>query len=168
MSKPRFSPRKEIKNRSFEGLLWGPAQNNKLVGPQARPRTSLSKEMPWPRQSLFRPTRAKRTCPRSNSSSDTTKSRSKVRPNHCSPPSKYIKGKETQNISAKAATTTLNVSQLLSWLHLMKRRPLNSATLATVTHKKLIMVSDGIGAQVGVWMINKCKAQMIGEGLYNM
>ena len=48
----------------------------------------------------------------------------------------------------------------------MKRRPLNSATLATATHKKLIRMSDGTGAQVGVWMINKCKAQMIGEGLY--
>ena len=51
---------------------------------------------------------------------------------------------------------------------LMKRRPLNSVTLATATHKELIRVSDGTGAQVGVWMINKCKAQMIGEGLYNM
>ena len=26
----------------------------------------------------------------------------------------------------------------------------------------------GTGAQVGDWMINKCKAQMIGKGLYNM
>ena len=51
---------------------------------------------------------------------------------------------------------------------LIKRRPLNSATLATATHKELRRVSDGTGAQVGVWMINKCKDQMIGEGLYNM
>ena len=50
----------------------------------------------------------------------------------------------------------------------MKRRPLNSVTLATATHKELIRVSDGTGAQVGFWMINNCKAQMIGEGLYNM
>ena len=35
-------------------------------------------------------------------------------------------------------------------------------------HKELIRVSDGAGAQVGVWMTNKCKAQMIGDDLYNM
>ena len=50
----------------------------------------------------------------------------------------------------------------------MKRRPLNSATLATATHKELIRVSDRTCAQVKVWMINKCKAQMIEDGLYNM
>ena len=50
----------------------------------------------------------------------------------------------------------------------MWRRPLNSATLATVTHRELREVSDGTGAQVGVWMINKCKAQMTGKGLYNV
>ena len=50
----------------------------------------------------------------------------------------------------------------------MKRKPLNSATLVTATHKELVRTSDGTGAQVGVWMINKCKAQMIKEGLYNM
>ena len=42
-----------------------------------------------------------------------------------------------------------------------EEKTLNSATLATATHKELIGVSDGTGAQVGVWMINKCKAQMI-------
>ena len=50
----------------------------------------------------------------------------------------------------------------------MKRRPLNNATLVTATHKELIRVSDGTDAQVGVWMINKCKAQMIEEGQYYM
>ena len=50
----------------------------------------------------------------------------------------------------------------------MRRKPLNSATLATATHKELREVSDGTDAQVGDWMINKCKVQMIGKGLYNM
>ena len=50
----------------------------------------------------------------------------------------------------------------------MKRRPLNSATLATATHKELIRVFDRTGAQVGVWMINKWRVLMIGEGLYNI
>ena len=45
---------------------------------------------------------------------------------------------------------------------------MNSVTLATATHKELIGVSDGTGVQVGDWMINKYKAQMIGKGLYNM
>ena len=36
-------------NRSFEGLLWGPAQKNKLAGPWARPRTILSEETLRPR-----------------------------------------------------------------------------------------------------------------------
>ena len=35
-------------NRSFEGLLWGPAQNNKLDEPWARPRTILSEETSRP------------------------------------------------------------------------------------------------------------------------
>ena len=47
----------------------------------------------------------------------------------------------------------------------MERRPLNSATLVTATHKELVRVSDGTGSKVGVWMINKCKAQMIKEDL---
>ena len=51
---------------------------------------------------------------------------------------------------------------------LMWRRPLNSVTLAITTHKGLKEVSDGIGAQVEAWMINKCKAQMIGKSLYNV
>ena len=51
---------------------------------------------------------------------------------------------------------------------LMRRRPLNSVTLVTTTHKELVRASDGTGAQVGVWMINKCRAQMIKEVLYHM
>ena len=50
----------------------------------------------------------------------------------------------------------------------MRRRPLNSVTLVTVTHTELVRASDGTDAQVDIWMINKCRAQMIGEGLYYM
>ena len=78
---------------------------------------SSSEETSWPKQSLFRPTGAKRTCPRSNFASNTAKSGSKARPNHYSPFSKYVKRKKTRDISAKAATTTLNALQLLSWPH---------------------------------------------------
>ena len=51
---------------------------------------------------------------------------------------------------------------------LMWRRPLNSAALAVATHKGLKGVSDGIGAQIGVQVINKCKVQMIRDSLYNI
>ena len=50
----------------------------------------------------------------------------------------------------------------------MWRRPLNSATLDIATHKELKEVYDGIDAQVEVWMIDKCKVQMIRKGLYNV
>ena len=98
-------------NMLYIKLVWGSAQNNRLAGLWARPRRHRGPD------SLFRPTWAKRTCLRSNSSSDIAKSGSKVRSSYCSPPSKYVKIKETQNISAKAVTTTLNAPQLLSWPH---------------------------------------------------
>ena len=50
----------------------------------------------------------------------------------------------------------------------MWRRPLNSITLATATHKKPRKVSDGTGTQVRVQMVNKCKIKIVQEGLYNM
>ena len=51
---------------------------------------------------------------------------------------------------------------------LMWRRPLNNAALAATTHRELKWVSDGIGAQVGVQVINKCKVHMIRKSLYNL
>ena len=50
----------------------------------------------------------------------------------------------------------------------MWRRPLNSATLATTTHRKPKKVSDGTGAQVKAQMINKCRMEMILRELYNV
>ena len=45
---------------------------------------------------------------------------------------------------------------------------MNSATLVTATHKELKEVSDGIDAQVEIWMIDKCKAQITGKCIYNV
>jgi len=50
----------------------------------------------------------------------------------------------------------------------MWRRPLNSAALAVATHRELKGVSDGMGTQVGIQVINKCKVQMIRKSLYNV
>ena len=49
----------------------------------------------------------------------------------------------------------------------MLRRPLNSAALATITNKKLKMVSNGTDTQVRAQMINKCRIKMVQEKIYN-
>ena len=50
----------------------------------------------------------------------------------------------------------------------MWRRPLNSATLATATHRMLKKVSYGTSTQVITQMINKCRIKMVQEELYNV
>ena len=50
----------------------------------------------------------------------------------------------------------------------MWRRPLNSAVLATTTHRRMKGVSDGMDTQVGTQMINKCRIKMAQKGLYNV
>ena len=50
----------------------------------------------------------------------------------------------------------------------MWRRPLNSITLTTITHKKLERVSDGTGTQVRVRMINKWRVKMIQKRIYKV
>ena len=42
----------------------------------------------------------------------------------------------------------------------MLRRPLNSAALATTTHRKSEMVFEGTGTQVRAQMINKCRIKV--------
>ena len=49
---------------------------------------------------------------------------------------------------------------------LMWRGLVNSVALATTTHKKMGEISDGMGTQVKVQMINQCKALMTSRGLY--
>ena len=50
----------------------------------------------------------------------------------------------------------------------MWRRLLNSATLATTTHRKLEKVSDGTGTQVKAQMIDKYRMKMILSELNNV
>ena len=52
--------------------------------------------------------------------------------------------------------------------HINVEKTLNSAALAATTHRGLKGVSDGMGTQVGIQMINRCKVQMINKKLYNM
>ena len=50
----------------------------------------------------------------------------------------------------------------------MLRRLLNSAVLATTTHRKPERVFDGIGTQVRAQMINKCRIKMGQREIYNV
>ena len=48
----------------------------------------------------------------------------------------------------------------------MWRRPLNSVTLATATHRELERVFDGTSTQVEIWMINKWRVKIIQREIY--
>ena len=50
----------------------------------------------------------------------------------------------------------------------MWRKPLNSAVLATTTHRKLKRVYDMTNTQVRSQMINKCKVKVVQKELYNV
>ena len=49
----------------------------------------------------------------------------------------------------------------------MWRKPLNSVTLATTTHRRLDMVFDWTSTQVATQIIDKCRMKRVQEGLYN-
>ena len=49
----------------------------------------------------------------------------------------------------------------------MWRRPLNSAVLATITHRRLEGVTNGTSTQIAAQIIDKCKMKRVQEGLYN-
>ena len=105
--------------------------------------------------------------PRRNSSSDTTNADQvctlavEMRPWTCEREenSKYLRKNCHHHIKCTAATFLAA---------LMWKGPLNSAALATTTHRGLKGVSDGMGTQVGIQIINKCKVQMIRNELYNV
>ena len=50
----------------------------------------------------------------------------------------------------------------------MWRRPLNSVTLATATHKALGKVADGTTTQVGAQIIDKWKVKMTPKKIYKV
>ena len=50
----------------------------------------------------------------------------------------------------------------------MWRRPLNSAVLATTTHRRPEKVSNGTNTQVVVQMINKCRIKIVQREVYNV
>ena len=50
----------------------------------------------------------------------------------------------------------------------MWRRPLNSATLATATHRELGKVANGTSTQVRVQIINKWRVKMTQKKIYKV
>ena len=73
--------------------------------------------------------------------------------------SKYLRKSCHHNIKCTAATFLAA---------LMWRRLLNSAALTAATHRGLKEVSDGMGTQVRIQVINKCKVQIIKKSLFNV
>ena len=59
------------------------------------------------------------------------------------------------------AATTFNASHQTFRLHLCGEDPLNSAVLATATHKGFGKVFDGTSTQVVAWTINKWRVKII-------
>ena len=50
----------------------------------------------------------------------------------------------------------------------MRRRPLNSATLATATHRAPRKVTDGTNTQVGVQIIDKWRVKKTPKRIYKV
>ena len=83
-------------------------------------------------------------------------------------PYKRVRRKETQKYLKKGYYHRIKCIVATFLAAFMWRRPLNSAALATTTHRKPKKVSDGTGTQVRAQMINKCRMKMIQRELYNM
>ena len=76
--------------------------------------------------------------------------------------------KETQKYQRESCYHRIKCTTATFLVAFMRRRPLNSAALATVTHRKPKGVSDRTNIQVRAQMINKCRIKMDQGGLYNM
>ena len=81
---------------------------------------------------------------------------------------KRARMKKTQKYLRKGCYHRIKCTAATFLATFMWRRLLNSAILATTTHRKSEKVSDGTGTQVRTWMINKCRMKMIQRKLYNM
>ena len=83
-------------------------------------------------------------------------------------PHKHTRRKETQKYLRKSCYHHIKCTAATFLATFMWRRPLNSAALATITHREPKKVSDGTSTQVRAQMINKCRIKMIQRELYNV
>ena len=82
-------------------------------------------------------------------------------------PLKHTRKQEIKKYLKKSNYHRIKCTATIFLTAFMWRRPLNSAALATTTHRRLERVSDGMDTQVGSQMIDKCKAKMTQKELYN-
>ena len=80
----------------------------------------------------------------------------------------WTRGKEAWKYLRKGYYHRIKCSAANFLAALMWKRPLNSATLATSTHRRPEGMSDGTNTQVVAWMINKCTVKIIKTELYNV
>ena len=83
-------------------------------------------------------------------------------------PLEHTRRRETQEYLRKCYYHCIKCTSATFLATFIWRRPLNSAALATTTHKKLEEVSDGTGTQVKAQMINKYRMKTILRELYNV
>ena len=76
--------------------------------------------------------------------------------------------RETQKYLRKSYYHHIECIAATFLIAFMWTRLLNSATLATTTHRKPKMVFDGTNTQVRVQMTNKYKIKMVQRELYNV
>ena len=80
----------------------------------------------------------------------------------------HTRRKETQKYLGESYCHRIKCIAATFLASFMWRRPLNSVTLVTTTHRKLERVSNGTGTQVKAQMINKCRIKMFQWKLYNV
>ena len=83
-------------------------------------------------------------------------------------PLEHTRRKETQKYLGESCCHRIKCIVTTFLAAFMWRRPLNSVTLVTTTHRKAERLSDGTGTQVEAQMINKCRIKMFQRDLYNV
>ena len=83
-------------------------------------------------------------------------------------PHKHMRRKKTQKYLKESCYHQIKCTATTFLSAFMWRRPLNSAALATTTHRKAEKVSNETGTQVRDQMINKCRIKMDQKELYNV
>ena len=80
----------------------------------------------------------------------------------------YTRRRETQKYRRDSYYHSIKYIAAIFLAEFMWRKPLNSAALATTTHRKPKRVSEGTGTQVRTQMTNKCRIKMVQRDIYNV
>ena len=83
-------------------------------------------------------------------------------------PHEHTRRKETQKYLRESYYHHIKCTAATFLAVFIWRRPLNSAVLATTTHRKPENMFDETDTQVSAQIINKCKLKMVQRELYNV